>query len=95
MNRYIEVTGEGSYVENAARFVAEITVEVRAAKQETAMDEAAALWKSAPQPYEVLELLKRKSSKAAQGIFTRGIGKRKSAKRLLVRSFSRFPNSAA
>jgi uncharacterized protein YggE len=47
VDRYIEVTGEGRYVEIAARFVAEISVEVRAAKQETAMDEAAALWKSA------------------------------------------------
>ncbi len=47
MDRYIEVTGEGRFVERAARFVADISVEVRAAKQETALDEAAALWKDA------------------------------------------------
>ncbi len=46
VERYIEVVGEGRYVEKAVRFVAEILVEVRAAKQETALDEAASLWKS-------------------------------------------------
>ncbi|MHC4876500.1 MAG: SIMPL domain-containing protein [Planctomycetota bacterium] len=39
MERYIEITGEGSYVEDAARFVTDVSVEVRAAKKETAFDE--------------------------------------------------------
>ena len=40
MERYIEIIGEGSYVEEAALFVADVSVEVRAAQKETAFDEA-------------------------------------------------------
>lgn len=40
MERYIEITGEGSYAEDAARFVTDIFIEVRAAKKESAFDEA-------------------------------------------------------
>jgi uncharacterized protein YggE len=39
MDRYIEVTGEGQFQESAARFIAELTLEVRADKEETAMSE--------------------------------------------------------
>ena len=39
MERYIEITGEGSYTEDAARFVTEVSVEVRAAKKERAFEE--------------------------------------------------------
>jgi uncharacterized protein YggE len=38
MKRYIEITGEGSYTETAARFVTDISVVVRVAKKETAFD---------------------------------------------------------
>lgn len=43
MNRYIEVTGEGSYRESAARYVADVTLEMRAAKDETAFSEVSTL----------------------------------------------------
>ncbi len=43
MERYIEVTGESQYTESAARFVAEIVLEVRAAKDETAYRDIAIL----------------------------------------------------
>jgi len=44
MERYIEVIGEGQYIETASRFIAEVTVEVRAGKDETAIREVAELW---------------------------------------------------
>lgn len=44
MDRYIEVIGEGSFIETAARFIAEVTLEVRAAKDETALRDVAELW---------------------------------------------------
>jgi uncharacterized protein YggE len=44
MDRYIEVIGEGEFLETAARFVAQVTLEVRAAKDETALQEVADLW---------------------------------------------------
>lgn len=47
MDRYIEVVGEGEFVETAARFVAEVVLEVRAAKDETAVRELAELWSAA------------------------------------------------
>lgn len=43
MDRYIEVIGEGQFVEIASRFIAEVTLEVRAAKDETALREVADL----------------------------------------------------
>jgi uncharacterized protein YggE len=46
MDRYIEVIGEGQYVEQAARFVAEIAIEARATKQQTAVDGTGDLWQS-------------------------------------------------
>ena len=41
MDRYIEVIGEGSFNETASRFIAEVTLEVRAAKDETALRDVA------------------------------------------------------
>lgn len=41
MERYSEVIGEGKFLETASRFVTEITLEVRAAKDETALREVA------------------------------------------------------
>ena len=38
-DRYIEVVGEGQFVEHPVRFVAEITIQVRAAKHDTALNE--------------------------------------------------------
>jgi uncharacterized protein YggE len=43
MDRYIEVIGEGQFVETASRFIAELTLEVRATKDETAFREVAEL----------------------------------------------------
>jgi uncharacterized protein YggE len=43
MERYIEVTGEGQMLESASRFIAEITLEVRAVKDETALRETSEL----------------------------------------------------
>lgn len=43
MERYIEVIGEGQYLETASRFIAEVTVEVRAGRDETALREVAEL----------------------------------------------------
>ncbi len=43
MDRYIEVIGEGTFTETAVRFIAEITLEVRAAKGETSLREVAEL----------------------------------------------------
>ena len=43
MDRYIEVIGEGQFIETASRFIAEMTLEVRAAKDETALKEVAEL----------------------------------------------------
>ena len=43
MDRYIEVIGEGQYTEMASRFIADVTVEVRAGKDETALREVAEL----------------------------------------------------
>lgn len=43
MDRYIEVIGEGRFEETAARFLAEVTLEVRAAKEETALREVGEL----------------------------------------------------
>ncbi len=42
--RYIEVTGEGCFAEKAVRYVAEISIELRAAKKETVLDEVRELW---------------------------------------------------
>lgn len=39
MDHYVEVLGEGKYLETAARFVAEVSLEVRASKEETALRE--------------------------------------------------------
>lgn len=47
MERYVEVIGEGEFVETAARFVADVVLEVRAAKDETAVRELAELWSAA------------------------------------------------
>ncbi len=44
MDRYIEVNGEGEFVETASRFIAEVSLEVRAAKDETAVREVGDLW---------------------------------------------------
>lgn len=44
MKRYLEVIGEGKYIEMASRFVAEVTIDVRAAKDETVVRELAELW---------------------------------------------------
>lgn len=43
MDRYIEVIGEGSFHEAAARFIAAVQFEVRAAKDETALREVSEL----------------------------------------------------
>lgn len=43
METYIEVNGEGRYVEAASCFIADVTLEVRAAKGETAMQEVSEL----------------------------------------------------
>ena len=43
MDRYIEVIGEGSFHETAARFIATVRFEVRAAKDETALREVSEL----------------------------------------------------
>ncbi len=43
MDRYIEVIGEGQFIETAKRFIANVTLEVRAAKDETAFREVAEL----------------------------------------------------
>lgn len=43
MDRYIEVIGEGRFEETAARFLAEVTLEVRAAKEESALREVGEL----------------------------------------------------
>lgn len=43
MDRYIEVIGEGCFEETAARFIADVTLEVRAAKEETALREVGEL----------------------------------------------------
>lgn len=45
--RYIEVTGEGCFTETANRYVAEVSVEVRAAKKETVLDEVREFWTAA------------------------------------------------
>lgn len=45
--RYIEVSGEGCFTETASRFVAEVSVEVRAAKKETVLEEVREFWDSA------------------------------------------------
>ena len=45
--RYIEVTGEGCFTETASCFLAEISVEVRAAKKETVLEEVRTFWDSA------------------------------------------------
>jgi uncharacterized protein YggE len=47
MDRFIEVIGEGEFVEVASQFVCEITLEVRAAKDETATKEVSELWRAA------------------------------------------------
>lgn len=43
MERYVEVIGEGEFEEKAARFIAHVSFEVRAAKDETAFREVAEL----------------------------------------------------
>ncbi|MFO0821477.1 MAG: SIMPL domain-containing protein [Pirellulales bacterium] len=43
MDRFIEVIGEGSFIETASRFIAEVTLEVRAAKDEAALRDVAEL----------------------------------------------------
>ena len=47
MDRYVEVIGEGEFEETAVRFVADVVLEVRAAKDETAVRELAELWSAA------------------------------------------------
>ena len=47
MDRYIEVIGEGSFHETAARFIVAVQFEVRAAKDETALREVSELANSA------------------------------------------------
>jgi uncharacterized protein YggE len=47
MDRYIEVIGEGQFIERASRFIAEVTLEVRATKDETAFGEATELAREA------------------------------------------------
>lgn len=47
MDRYIEVIGEGQFIETATKFIAEVTLEVRASKDETAMRELAEFWAEA------------------------------------------------
>lgn len=44
MDRYIEVIGEGQFDESAMRFIAHVTFEVRAGKDETAFREVAELY---------------------------------------------------
>jgi uncharacterized protein YggE len=43
VDRYIEVIGEGCFEETAARFIADVVLEVRAAKEETALREVGEL----------------------------------------------------
>jgi uncharacterized protein YggE len=43
MDRYVEVIGEGQFIETASLFIAEVTLEVRAGKDETALREVADL----------------------------------------------------
>ena len=45
--RYIEVTGEGCFTETANCYVAEVSVEVRAAKKETVLEEVREFWTAA------------------------------------------------
>ncbi len=45
--RYVEVTGEGSFTETASRFVAEVLIEARTARKETVFDEVHKLWEAA------------------------------------------------
>ena len=45
--RYIEVTGEGCFTETASRYVADVSVEVRAAKKETVLEEVREFWTAA------------------------------------------------
>lgn len=47
MDRYIEVIGEGQFIETATKFIAEVMLEVRASKDETAMRELAEFWAEA------------------------------------------------
>ena len=47
MERYIEVIGEGEFLESAVRFVADVVLEVRASKDETAVRELAEFWAAA------------------------------------------------
>ncbi len=47
MERYIEVVGEGEFLEIATRFIAEVVLEVRAAKDETALAELPELFRDA------------------------------------------------
>lgn len=47
MDRYVEVVGEGQYVETAVRFIADVTLEVRAARDETAQRGVGELWDEA------------------------------------------------
>lgn len=47
MERYIEVIGEGHFLETACRFIAEISLEVRAAKDDTAYAEVGELARDA------------------------------------------------
>lgn len=47
MDGYIEVIGEGQFIETACRFIAEVVLEVRAAKDETAFAEVGELARDA------------------------------------------------
>lgn len=47
MERYIEVIGEGHFIETACRFIAEVSLEVRAAKDDTAYAEVGELARDA------------------------------------------------
>lgn len=47
MDRYIDVIGDGEIVETAAKFIAQLTLIVRAAKDETALRELSMLYAEA------------------------------------------------
>src|SRR5437588_4644656 len=47
IQRYVDVIGEGQFTEVPSHFVAEVVLEVRAAKDETALREVHDLWQGA------------------------------------------------
>ncbi|WP_254510882.1 SIMPL domain-containing protein [Anatilimnocola floriformis] len=64
MDRYLEVIGEGEFIETAKRFIAEVTFGVRAAKDETAFREVSAL---AAEGIEVLRQAGIEASELVEG----------------------------